>query len=214
MNPDHFPLDDRPPAPLPRARAGRRGAVALALALLVLVGVAYRAYHWLASDVERRRAVAEAPAATPAATPTATPGPQRPGLPRPDIGDEGPAPAVTGQGVRQCVVDGRVTYTNLPCPETAARAPRQVAAGELPVAADASQQAAVCAYLQAEIERLDFEFRQPLPPPVLDLISSRLSGLRTSHGTSGCHPLPRATDGKATAAQRPPARVMQEKRAN
>ncbi len=162
---------------------------------------------------------AKAPAPAPATTP-----------------NEGPAPAVTGQAIHKCVVDGQVSYSNQPCPDGATSAPLQPdvagadangvtgSAGDSVPAVlvarpaglsvgDPGAKGAVCGYLQAEIERLDFEFKQTLPPAVLDHISSQLASLRARQGEAKCAPAPQAADKKAPAApKRPPARVMEEKR--
>ena len=81
-------------------------------------------------------------------------------------------------------------------------------------AGDPSQQTALCGYLAAEIARLDFEFKQPLPPNVLDHISSQLSGLRAQHGAAKCDPLPKpAADKPAPVVRkRAPPKVVEEKR--
>ena len=112
----------RPPEP---AEPGLwRWLVAAALVLVIIVG-AYQAYEWLVNDVARRRAVAEAPAAAPTqhpapdtGAPTAEPArrtirPAQPSAPP----NEGTAPAVTGEAIHKCVVDGQVTYTNQACPD-------------------------------------------------------------------------------------------------
>nr|MBP6666243.1 hypothetical protein [Ottowia sp.] len=112
----------RPPEP---AEPGVwRWLVAAALVLVIIVG-AYQAYEWLVNDVARRRAVAEAPAAAPpqhpapdTGAPTAEPArrtirPAQPSAPP----NEGTAPAVTGEAIHKCVVDGQVTYTNQACPD-------------------------------------------------------------------------------------------------
>jgi len=135
------------------------------------------------------------------------------------------------------VIDGQVSYSNQPCPEGAAASPLQTdaagadgngvagSAGDSVPAVlvarpaalsvgDPGEHSAVCSYLAAEIERLDFEFRQPLPPAVLDHISSQLASLRTQHGSAKCSPLPKAADKKPANAtpKRPPAKVLDEKR--
>ena len=233
----------RPPEPA-EARGVWRWLVAAALVLLIVVG-AYQAYEWLVHDVERRRAVAEAPAAPP---PAAAPAPIAPpaGVPaRRSIQPAQPgalpgdplAPAVTGQAVHKCVQDGQVSYTNQPCPDGASGSPLAGQAtgadpngvpgstgDQIPVlvarpaalgAGDPAQHSAVCGYLTAEIERLDFEFRQPLPPAVLDRISTQLAALRTQHGSVQCAPLskarPTANPPTPIARKRPPARVVEEK---
>ena len=230
----------RPPEP---AEPGLwRWLVAAALVLVIIVG-AYQAYEWLVNDVARRRAVAEAPASAPTqhpapdtGAPTAEPvrrtiRPAQPSAPP----NEGTAPAVTGEAIHKCVVDGQVTYTNQACPDGSSGGLMQAtgadpngvsgSAGDTvpsvlvarPAnlgAGDPSQQTALCGYLAAEIARLDFEFKQPLPPNVLDHISSQLSGLRAQHGAAKCEPLPKpAADKPAPAVRkRAPPKVVEEKR--
>lgn len=230
----------RPPEP---AEPGVwRWLVAAALVLVIIVG-AYQAYEWLVNDVARRRAVAEAPAPAPTqhpapdtGAPTAEPvrrtiRPAQPSAPP----NEGTAPAVTGEAIHKCVVDGQVTYTNQACPDGSSGGLMQAtgadpngvsgSAGDTvpsvlvarPAnlgAGDPSQQTALCGYLAAEIARLDFEFKQPLPPNVLDHISSQLSGLRAQHGAAKCEPLPKpAADKPAPAVRkRAPPKVVEEKR--
>ena len=230
----------RPPEP---AEPGVwRWLVAAALVLVIIVG-AYQAYEWLVNDVARRRAVAEAPAPAPTqhpapdtGAPTAEPArrtirPAQPSAPP----NEGTAPAVTGEAIHKCVVDGQVTYTNQACPDGSSGGLMQAtgadpngvsgSAGDtvpsVLVARPAnlsagypSQQTALCGYLAAEIARLDFEFKQPLPPNVLDHVSSQLSGLRAQHGAAKCEPLPKpAADKPAPAVRkRAPPKVVEEKR--
>jgi len=230
----------RPPEP---AEPGLwRWLVAAALVLVIIVG-AYQAYEWLVNDVARRRAVAEAPAPAPTqhpapdtGAPTAEPArrtirPAQPSAPP----NEGTAPAVTGEAIHKCVVDGQVTYTNQACPDGSSGGLMQAtgadpngvsgSAGDTvpsvlvarPAnlgAGDPSQQTALCGYLAAEIARLDFEFKQPLPPNVLDHVSSQLSGLRAQHGAAKCEPLPKpAADKPAPAVRkRAPPKVVEEKR--
>ena len=230
----------RPPEP---AEPGVwRWLVAAALVLVIIVG-AYQAYEWLVNDVARRRAVAEAPAAAPTqhpapdtGAPTAEPArrtirPAQPSAPP----NEGTAPAVTGEAIHKCVVDGQVTYTNQACPDGSSGGLMQAtgadpngvsgSAGDTvpsvlvarPAnlgAGDPSQQTALCGYLAAEIARLDFEFKQPLPPNVLDHISSQLSGLRAQHGAAKCEPLAKPGADKPAPAvrKRAPPKVVEEKR--
>lgn len=230
----------RPPEP---AEPGLwRWLVAAALVLVIIVG-AYQAYEWLVNDVARRRAVAEAPAPAPTqhpapdtGAPTAEPArrtirPAQPSAPP----NEGTAPAVTGEAIHKCVVDGQVTYTNQACPDGSSGGLMQAtgadpngvsgSAGDTvpsvlvarPAnlgAGDPSQQTALCGYLAAEIARLDFEFKQPLPPNVLDHVSSQLSGLRAQHGAAKCEPLPKPGADKPAPAvrKRAPPKVVEEKR--
>ena len=81
-------------------------------------------------------------------------------------------------------------------------------------AGDPSQQTALCGYLAAEIARLDFEFKQPLPPNVLDHVSSQLSGLRAQHGAAKCEPLAKPGADKPAPAvrKRAPPTVVEETR--
>lgn len=235
------PHDTHPDQPLrpPETEAEQslwRWLVAAVLVLVIVVG-AYQAYEWLVSDVERRRAVAESPGPAlppPSAAPSAfepppaapvgrTLGPAQPSAPR-----EAPAPAVTGQAIHKCVVDGHVTYSNQPCADGAEGQPLHAAAGEDPngvlgsagddpraVAArpvhvsvdDPSHRTAVCGYLLAEITRLDFEFQQPLPPAVIDHISTQLGALRADHAAAKCGALP-----KSLSAAGSGAKVVDEKR--
>ena len=128
-------------------------------------------------------------------------------------------PSVAGlEGVNKCVVDGQVTYTNAACPPGATPEPPNVAqtdvtgthapaapgpdgdpgAVQVPRPAafsasgdDPSQRTSMCGYWLAEIERLDFEFQQPLPPPVLDQISTHLGNLREQFAQAKCGPPPK-----------------------
>ena len=71
---------------------------------------------------------------------------------------------------------------------------------------DPSQQTSLCGYWSAEIERLDFEFQQPLPPPVLDQISTHLASLRGQYTEAKCGPAPKSAQAKASAPAQPAAR--------
>ena len=88
--------------------------------------------------------------------------------------NEGTAPAVTGEAIHKCVVDGQVTYTNQACPDGSSGGLMQAAGADpngvsgsagdtVPSvlvarpanlgAGDPSQQTALCGYLAAEIAR-------------------------------------------------------------
>lgn len=147
---------------------------------------------------------------------------------------EPPAPAVTGQAIHKCVDNGHVTYSNQPCPagsdaselqasgtdengvtgSAGDSAPATAAARPLNLgAADPGQRASVCGYLSAEISRLDYEFQQPLPPPVLDDISTQLTRLRTQARSAECAaPKPAAMAASAPAAprRRPAPKLVDE----
>ena len=71
---------------------------------------------------------------------------------------------------------------------------------------DPSLHTSLCGYWSAEIERLSFEFQQPLPPPVLDLISTHLADLRGQFIQAKCGPLPKAAEDKAAAPAQPAPR--------
>jgi len=184
------------------------------VALVVLVGGAYRAYLWLVDDVAHRRAVAEHAAPPPeSAAPDSSASAAQATPSALAVTGDPPAPAVTGGSVNQCVTgDGQVIYTNATCPQgstpftpgaivpvAAVTVPPPAVSGD---SADASQQQADCNFLAAEIARLDYEFRQPLPPAVLDHISTLLAGLRTQAGAARCEP-PKAAASPASAPAKP-----------
>ncbi|MCL1961294.1 MAG: hypothetical protein FWG56_05895 [Desulfovibrionaceae bacterium] len=218
MSQDRADPSDRPFMP-PQTKAGPGLArlVVILVALAALIAGAYRAYLWLVDDVSHRRAMAEhaieASSSADSAGPPPPPGPVATGEP--------PAPAVAGGSVNRCAAGGQVIFTNTPCPEGS----RPIAADAIvepsPVAtrpaalsggADASQQQADCNFLAAEITRLNYEFSQPLPPPVLDHISTRLAGLRAQADAARCAPL-KAASSAASAPQRrrAPPTVVDEK---
>ena len=240
MNQDSADRSQRPLLPPePEAESGMLRWVAAAVAVLVLIVGAYHAYEWLVSDVAQRRATAEGTVVEPVAPSVAQaePPPAAPTVARAASAAtpaaEAPVPAVTGGGVNKCVRDGHVTYTSGPCPEgseptaiaaagidpngvlgsTGDRVPATVAqALVLATGADPAQLDATCRYLAAEIERLDFEFRQPLPPQVLDHISSRLVVLRAQGEAGQCAPVGKpAAKPAAPTAKRPARKVVEEK---
>jgi hypothetical protein len=53
---------------------------------------------------------------------------------------------------------------------------------------DPDQRRAVCGYLAAESERLGHDFKQPLPPPVIDRIATETAQLRAQISRYGCTP--------------------------
>lgn len=236
MNQDSADSTDRPLLPPGGdAEPGMLRWVVAALAVLVLIVGAYHAYDWLVSDISHRRAVAEGTLPAPSSSEPAPPRdlvPPPAALPAPSA--EPAAPAITGAaGINKCVLDGQVTYTNGPCPDgaeplapaVAGTDPNGVAgsAGNItptvvarPAAlagsSDPSQLVASCAYLAAEIDRLGFEFRQPLPPPVLDHISTQLALLRAQSLAADCAPLAKVEEPKpGAAARRTPRKVVEEK---
>lgn len=214
--------------------------------VVVIVFVAFQAYRWLVTDVERRRAVAAGAAVSQPAgdgmvsesvqhdaqqAAPATPAAPAPGA---TAAGEPPAPAVTGQAIHKCVDNGHVTYSNQPCPagseasdlqasgadengvtgSAGDSAPAAAAARPLDLgAADPGQRASVCGYLSAEISRLDYEFQQPLPPPVLDDISTQLTQLRAQAKSAECaapKPVAAAASAPAAPRRRPAPKVVDE----
>lgn len=214
MSSSSTPADAAEPASGPRPTA--RAALVLGIAMLVLLLVGWRAYDWFVHDVEQRRAVAEgrAPAPQPAPEPEAGPEEDAPAVPAP--GSEPLAPAVRGDAIHRCVRGAEVLFSNQACPPgftadaggAAAVPTSAVRAAVLAGTDDPAQRQASCAYLAAEVERLDFEFQQPLPPPILDDISSRLLTLRSQGERLRCV-LPKAS---ASGAQ-PGGRVLDEQAA-
>lgn len=206
--------------------ASRTQQIVLAVAVLVLVGVSWFAFDWFARDVEQRRAIAEGRAPDPAA-PAADVDPHAP-APEDSVAavtsTDPIAPAVRGEAIRRCVRGDQVLFTNQACPEgfsadtgptagpAAGDASRAAGAATPPVlagASDPAQRGALCDYLVAEVERLDFEFQQPLPPPILDQISTRLLTLRSQGERLACS-LPRAKEPSAAVRARQEARVLDE----
>ncbi|MCB2034422.1 MAG: hypothetical protein KDF57_14360, partial [Ottowia sp.] len=138
--------------------------------------------------------------------------PPQPNAPSADQRGEPTAPAVAGDGsIRKCVVNGQTTYTNQPCPEGTEATTQPDSAvdangvvgstGEALTApvvrerpfspdGDPSARESECGYLASEIERLRYEFDQPLPPPVLDQIAGRLKSLRDNSAQLKCPPEP------------------------
>lgn len=51
---------------------------------------------------------------------------------------------------------------------------------------DPDRRRSTCGYLAAELERLDYEFKQPLPPPVIDHIATQITRLHTQANRYDC----------------------------
>jgi len=71
------------------------------------------------------------------------------------------------------------------------------AAADLGDIKEPSQRRATCGYLAAELARLNHEFKQTLPPPVIDRIATEIDQRRAQVSRYGCD---------APNAARPPAR--------
>jgi len=206
-----------------------------AVALLILGGC--KGYQWWAAESSPNATAVEAestvPAPEPAASSLALDAPAKPNAaPQPSSAEADlRAPAVAGDNIiNKCVRDGHVTYTNDPCPEgstvgtadasaeTTAVDPNGVTgftgdkapavAERAPPADGPSQQQAECRYLAAEIARMDYEFQQPLPPPVLDQIATSLKSARDHSTSLKCEGIPKAT---AEAKPASKSRMLEEK---
>lgn len=196
--------DDRPLPPPDNPGAGPLRWVVTGVAAVLLIVGAWRAYQWLDTDVQRRRALASG-AAVPEARPHAagsvqdvppppdadTGRPVEPPPPATQPAAEG-APGSAPAGVHRCVIGGQITYTNTACPPESEPAPPATAApAATPALSDADADSpdartAICRHLAAEAQRLDFEFQQPLPPPVIDHIATRQGELRAQQESVGC----------------------------
>jgi hypothetical protein len=53
---------------------------------------------------------------------------------------------------------------------------------------DPDQRRSVCGYLTSELDRLGYEFHQPLPPPVIDRIATKVAQLHGQISRYGCIP--------------------------
>jgi hypothetical protein len=51
---------------------------------------------------------------------------------------------------------------------------------------DPDQRRSVCGYLAAELERLNYEFKQPLPPPVIDRIATQIEQIQARTNRYNC----------------------------
>lgn len=202
MSPDQADPAEAPlRPPEPTGGTGPLRWVWLLVALLALALAAWHGWGWLHDYVAQRHAVAEGRAPAPPSAESAAPTPPASAVATAAPGNTGEpaAPAVTGEAIRRCIQpDGQLTFTNQACPAgssaeppAATAAPESRGAVRFDAGEDPSLHEASCRYLSAEIARLDYEFRQPLPPPVIDLISTRLSTLRGQSEQGHCAPLPK-----------------------
>ncbi|MDR2991846.1 MAG: hypothetical protein LBU72_07995 [Burkholderiaceae bacterium] len=72
--------------------------------------------------------------------------------------------------------------------DTQDAAPGRAAVADLGNVSDPDQRRSICGYLAAESERLGHDFKQPLPPPVIDRIATETAQLRAQINRYGCMP--------------------------
>lgn len=205
-----------------------------AMALLALGG--YKGYQWWVVESGRHAAVSvEVEATTPA---PAAPAASEPLAAQPDapVARDGAArseeadvraPAVVGDNIiNKCVINDQITFTNEPCPEgtvassvdatatdqngvTGFTGDKAPAVAERPALSDdPSQRVAECHYLAAEIARMDYDFQQQLPPPVLDQIATSLKIAREQSASLKCPGLPKEASLAKPASK---SKVLEEK---
>lgn len=192
--------DENADAPAPR-QTGLVYWLFLTMALLALTLLAAHVYRWFAEDAAQRRAWVQSQGSTAEADAdlaAASPGSAHvlpalaPVTASAPVANEPVAPAVQGQTVYKCQQDDRLIYTNIPCPEGSAPSISSVVPSGSSTALawsgrnQTSEQAARCGFLRAEVERLEYEFQQALPPPVLDHISTELGLLRQQRAELSC----------------------------
>lgn len=154
---------DVPPMPTElRRSSGALYWVISGIAAALLVVGAWRAWQWFEGDVERRREVAES--VLPSGVELHARADRESAEQMQELAQALPAPVEVGD-----------------LPDTLAPVP------QLDVAAlSGNDRTEVCRFIAAEIERLDYEFGQELPPPVLDHISTRLGMLRDQYQDGKC----------------------------
>jgi hypothetical protein len=72
--------------------------------------------------------------------------------------------------------------------QTAASGAVSAAVAALGNIGDPDQRRSACGYLAAESARLAHDFKQPLPPPVIDRIATETAQLRAQSNHYGCAP--------------------------
>lgn len=206
MNPESS--NERPVGPAVESEnSTTRWIIALFAAALLLLG-GYKGYQWWGASAERTQSapveaapdIASMASAASAASQALQPVPVRPAQSSTPPVAEGElqAPAVVGTNIiNRCELNGQITFTNEACPEGAVAllSPAEATAvdpngvsgstGEkapavdrVAVVSEPNDQEAECRYLVAEVTRLNYEFQQSLPPPVLDQIATRLKDMR------------------------------------
>ncbi len=226
--------NERPAGPAPDTEGSMtRWIIAIfAMALLVLGG--YKGYQWWTTEGDpSASAPTEAAPAAPIPEPMASsvaleaPASSSGSANSPAAEADLRAPAVVGDNiVNKCVQGGQVTYTNEPCPEgatvgtvdatavdpngvtgfTGDKAP--LVTDRTALSDDPSRREAECHYLAAEITRMDYEFQQPLPPPVLDHLATNLKNAREQSTSLKCLDIPKATLAAKPASH---SKVLEEK---
>jgi hypothetical protein len=98
---------------------------------------------------------------------------------------------VAGREPREIAVPPPVEVEGLAQP--AASAVAGTTPGNAPAAvlnlgniSDPDQRRSVCGYLAAELERLDYEFKQPLPPPVIDRLATQIEQIHALASRYNC----------------------------
>ena len=178
FEPDTSPISADIPADLKRGTSPLYWVISGIAAVLLVVG-AWRAWQWFESDVERRRSVAETVA--PSGVELRARADRESAEQMQELDQALPAPVEVGD-----------------LPDTIAPVP-QIDFGAL----KSNERTDACRFLAAEIERLDYEFGQELPPPVLDHLSTRLGMLRDQYQEGKCDgvaPLRKGVSAKRQAA--------------
>ncbi|MDR0458792.1 MAG: hypothetical protein LBH10_07195 [Burkholderiaceae bacterium] len=147
------------------------------VALLVLIILACGGYFWFTGNVARRETLA-ADGKEPGASELAA-------AAMPPIQADTPAMPAARLG-------------NTPSP-----APAATADGALGDINDPNQRRSVCGYLAAQSDRLNYEFKQPLPPPVIDHIATEVEQARAQASRYSC--VSGATQNSPSAHRRAPA---------
>ena len=164
------------PAELNRGASALYWVISGIAAVLLVVG-AWRAWQWFEGDVQRRRTVAESVLPT--------------GVELRADGDTAAQLQELAQALPAPIEVGDVPDTVAPVPQLDMEA------------LSGNDRTEVCRFLAGEIERLAYEFRHELPPPVLDHLSTRLGMLRDQYQDGKCTglaPLRAGVSAKRSAA--------------
>jgi len=144
----------------PKVRSGSSGAIVrwaiTLIALLMLAIVVYKAYSWYVSDVTRHETLTAASRNLEGIT-------VPPPVEVPEVAQSASAPngMLDNAPATAVIMDpGNIT--------------------------DPNQRHSMCGYLAAELGRLSYEFKQPLPPPVIDRIATEIAQSRAQTNDYGC----------------------------